>query len=337
MRLSNGAANFSPADRTGIEVAMKNKNILAHSVALVTIIVWGTTFVATKLLLEQFSAAEILFIRFILGYAALACVSIPDLLSNKNKPVRTFRQELYFAAAGLTGVTLYYLLENIALTYSTASNVGIIVAIAPIFAALFASYFLVGEKISGKFITGFVIAFSGIILVSLNGKFVLRLNPAGDILAALAAVIWAVYSILQKKIQAFGYSVIVLTRKTFFYGLVFMIPALAIMGFDPDLHALAEPEVIAAFLYLGVGACAVCFATWNFALHVLGAMKTSAYIYLVPFVDILFASWILKERITPAALIGTLLILSGLYLSERRTQPVKKITAAVAAVSSDQE
>lgn len=307
---------------------MNNRNVLAHGVALVTILIWGTTFVATKILLEHFSPVEILFIRFVLGYAALACVSIPEYISKKKQPARTLRRELYFAAAGLTGVTLYFLLENIALTYSFASNVGIIVAIAPIFAALFASLFLEGEKITVRFFLGFVVAISGIILVSLNGKIALALNPLGDILAALAAIVWAIYSVIQKKIQAFGYSVIVLTRKTFFYGLIFMIPALAKMGFNPDIHILSEPEVFLPFLYLGIGACAVCFATWNFALHVLGAMKTSAYIYLVPFVDILFAARILKEKITWAAIAGTLLILSGLYLSERRSRrPESGITA----------
>jgi len=299
---------------------MQNKNVLAHGLALVTIIIWGTTFVATKLLLEYFSAVEILFMRFVLGYAVLAFASVPELLRQKKQPVRSVRQEIYFAAAGLTGVTFYFLLENIALTYSTASNVGIIVAIAPIFAALFASFFLEGEKISVRFLLGFIVAVSGIALVSLNGNFLLKLNPLGDVLAALAALVWAVYSVLQKKIQAFGYSVIVLTRKTFFYGLLFMIPALAIMGFHPDMQAFSDPKVILPFLYLGLGASAVCFATWNFALHVLGAMKTSAYIYLVPFVDILFASWILKEKITWAAIAGTILILSGLYLSERRSR-----------------
>ena len=298
---------------------MNNRTVLAHAAALITVLIWGTTFVATKLLLGHFSAVEILFIRFVLGFASLWLASLPEYAGKKEQPPRIFRHELYFAAAGLAGVTLYYLLENIALSYSTASNVGIIVAISPIFSAILASLFLKGEKISFRFLIGFAAAVSGIVLVSLNGNLILRINPLGDILAALAAIVWAVYSILQKKIQAFGYSVIVLTRKTFFYGIIFMIPALAVMGFHPDLSVLAEPKMIAAFLYLGVCACAVCFATWNFVLHILGAMKASAYIYLVPFVDILFASWILKEKITWAAVLGTLLILTGLYLSERRS------------------
>lgn len=306
---------------------MNNKTVLAHAAALITVLIWGTTFVATKILLGHFSAVEILFIRFVLGFASLWLASIPEYSQKKEQPPCNFRHELYFAAAGLAGVTLYYLLENIALSYSTASNVGIIVAISPIFSALLAGLFLKGEKISFRFVIGFIAAVSGIVLVSLNGNLVLRINPLGDVLAAFAAVVWAVYSILQKKIQAFGYSVIVLTRKTFFYGILFMIPALAVMGFHPDLSFLAEPKTIAAFLYLGVGACGVCFATWNFVLHNLGAMKASAYIYLVPFVDILFASWILKERITWAAVLGTLLILTGLYLSERRS--LKKEKAAV--------
>lgn len=305
---------------------MRGKTIQAHAVALFTIFIWGTTFVATKILLSHFSPIEILVVRFVLGYTALSAASLPGVIARKTKTAGNWRQELYFAAAGLTGVTLYFLMENIALTYTLASNVGIIVAISPLFAVLLATVFLKEEKVSPRFFIGFAAAISGIVLVSLNGAAILRLNPSGDILAAGAAIVWAFYSIIQKKIQPFGYSVIAVTRKTFFYGLLFMIPAAAVMGFHPDMTAFLDPEVLLPLCYLGLGASALCFTTWNFALHALGAAKASAYIYLVPFVNIIFAALILKEAITPAALGGAFLILFGLYLSERSSGmiPVKK-------------
>ena len=299
---------------------MKNKLVTGHLPALITILIWGTTFVASKILLDVFSPIEVLFMRFILGYAALCLASVPELLSAKKKsnpkPKFAWRQEIYFAAAGLMGVTVYFLMENTALTFSTASNVGILVAVSPLFAAILSGLFLREEHLGKRFFIGFGVAMAGIILVSLNGNFVLKLNPTGDLLAVAAAFAWAVYSILQKKIQPFGYSVVVLTRKCFFYGLVFMIPFMIGMGFSPDMTALMKPSILFPILYLGLGASAICYATWNFALHALGPVKVSVYIYLIPFVGIVFAGIILHEKITWAALAGVGLILAGLYLSE---------------------
>ncbi len=104
---------------------MKNQSAIGHMTALFTIIVWGTTFISTKVLLQDFEPVEILFFRFLIGLFALF-IFYPHRLRNTSK-----KQEITFALAGLTGVCMYYLLENIALTYTLASNVGIIISIAP--------------------------------------------------------------------------------------------------------------------------------------------------------------------------------------------------------------
>ena len=206
------------------------KGITGHLLAIATIFIWGTTFISTKTLLKVFSPIETLFLRLSIAFVALL-VAYPHKLKLKDK-----KQELYFAAAGLCGVTLYYLLENIALSYTFASNVGVTVSVAPFFTAIFAHFFLAGEKLRVKFFIGFAVAIVGISLISFNGINNLQLNPLGDILAVLAAVSWAVYSILTKKISSFHYNTIQSTRKIFFYGLVFMIPALFIFGFKPDIN-----------------------------------------------------------------------------------------------------
>ena len=110
---------------------MEEKLSLGHLAALFTVVNWGTTFIATKLLLEAFTPIEILLFRFVLGFLALW------LVCPRRLKVGNWHREAVFAAAGLTGVCLYYLLENIALTFSTASNVGVIVSASPLFAALF--------------------------------------------------------------------------------------------------------------------------------------------------------------------------------------------------------
>ena len=141
----------------------------------------------------------------------------------------------------------------------------------------------------------------------------------GDFLAVGAAFVWACYSILTKKISSFGYPVILSTRRTFFYGLIFMIPALIFFDFRPDLSKFANVKYLFNILYLGLGASALCFATWNFAVKELGEVKTSVYIYMVPVITVISSFLILHETITALAGTGTVLTMVGLVLSEYRS------------------
>lgn len=292
----------------------QHKVVKGHMAALGTAFLWGTTFISTKILLKNFIPVEILFIRFFIGYIALLLVS-PRPLKSKG-----WKQEIYFIGAGLCGVTLYFLFENIALTYTLASNVGVIVSIAPIFTAILAHVFLKEEKIRKQFLAGFVVAMVGIFLISFNGSMVLKLNPLGDILAILAAGVWSVYSILSRKIGEFGYSTVQSTRKIFRYGLLFTIPAILAFDCTWNVNKLADPIVLCNILFLGLGASAACYVTWNFAIRVLGAVRTSVYIYLVPVITIVTSAIILRERITLMAAAGTALTLAGLFLSERKAK-----------------
>ena len=290
----------------------KRRSAMGHLAAFGTILLWGTTFVSTKILLQSFSPVEILFTRFIIGYIALL-LFYPHKLK-----IKCFKTELLFMAAGLCGVTLYFLLENIALTYTLASNVGIIVSIAPLFTAVLAHFFLQGERLRPQFFAGFIIAIIGIVLIGFNGSFILKLNPLGDILAALAAVVWAVYSIIIRKISGLGCNTIACTRRVFFYGILFMVPALFLLGFSPDFSKFLEIKNLLNILFLGLGASALCFVSWNWVVGVLGAVKTSVYIYIIPVITIVSSALILHEKITPVAFGGALLTLVGLFISERK-------------------
>ncbi|OMF15271.1 EamA family transporter [Paenibacillus amylolyticus] len=282
-----------------------------HLHALFTILIWGTTFVSTKVLLIDFTPVEILFFRFLIGYLVLL------LIYPRSLRIASFREEWLFIGAGLCGVTLYFLIENIALVYTTASNVGVIVSIAPFFTAVLAHFFLDGEKLTRRFIIGFGIALSGIILIALNGSFVLQLNPVGDLLAFIAPAVWAIYSVLMRKIGELPYHTIGATRKVFFYGLVLMLPALLLSDFHLELGRFKNMTNLSNLLYLGLGASALCFVTWNRTVNLLGAIKASVYIYLVPVITVVSSAIILREQITWVILLGAFLTLFGSYISER--------------------
>lgn len=292
-----------------------NKTLHGHIAAFLTILIWGTTFISTKVLLRTFEPVEILFIRFMIGYFALWCVC-PRRLKISHK-----RQEWYFAAAGLCGVTLYYLFENIALTYTLASNVGVIISIAPFFTVIFSCLFLHDRRPNIRFFVGFLIALTGIFLISFGEEKNLQLNPLGDLLAVTAAVIWAAFSTITKKISGFGYNTIQTTRRTFFYGLIFMVPALLLMDFHIELQQFASLKNMLNLLFLGFGASALCFVTWNLAVKILGSVKTSVYIYMVPVITAVTSALILHEKLTLTIVSGIVLTLIGLLLSEdRRTE-----------------
>ena len=293
---------------------MGNKKTIGHLAALLTIIIWGTTFISTKILLVGFQPVEILFFRFVMGFIVLLMLS-PKRLKTANR-----KEELTFAVAGLCGICLYYLLENIALTYTLASNVGVIISVAPFFTAILAHLVIKSEeKLRLQFFTGFIVAMVGIVLISFNGQE-LELNPIGDLLAIVAALVWAFYSILTRKINSFGYPVILTTRRTFFYGILFMLPTLFFFDFQLDLSRFGELTYLLNILYLGLGASALCFVTWNFAVKELGAVKTSVYIYMVPVITVLTSVLILHEQVTVLASIGTILTLIGLFLSEYKPE-----------------
>ena len=291
---------------------MENNTAKGHLAALLTVIIWGTTFISTKVLLADFQPIEILFFRFLMGLLALVII-YPRRLKQTG-----FRREIVFIAAGLCGVCLYYLLENIALTYTMASNVGVIISVAPFFTAILSHLFLKREeKLRANFFIGFFAAMFGIGLICINGSS-LQLNPIGDLLALLAAFLWACYSILTRKISDYGYNTILTTRRIFFYGLLFMIPALFLFDFKLDLSRFVNPVYLLNILFLGLGASALCFVTWNFAVKVLGAVKTSIYIYLVPVITVAASVLIIHEPFTWITGTGTVLTLAGLFISERK-------------------
>ena len=283
---------------------------VGHAAAVFTVVVWGVTFVCTKVLLRDFQAVEILFLRFAMAFCALYLVA-PGRL-----PHMTPRRHAVTAAAGLTGTCLYYLLENIALDHTMASNVAVILTAAPLFTGLVGRFvFRSGDRLGLFFYLGFLVAMTGICLISFNGS-ALELDLRGDLLALLAAFVWACYALLSRKISALGHPTVLTTRRTFFYGLAFMLPALMVSGVRLELTRLTAPVNLGNLLFLGLGASALCFVTWNFAVKALGAVKTSVYIYLVPVITVAASVLILREPFTWMTGAGTVLTLIGLLLSE---------------------
>ena len=301
--------------------------LLYHVVAFLVVAIWGTTFVCTKLLLMAgLTAAQIFVLRFVVAYMLLLGYSLVRLAKphSDEKRERRFRlfasswqDELLMVGLGVTGGSLYFLTENTAMMYTTTTNTSLIVCLCPLFAALLISLFYRTERLHGLQITGTLMAAVGVVIVVLNGHFVLLLSPLGDTLAFAACLCWAFYSLLMIPAGQ-RYDSVFITRKVFFYGLLSIIPWFYIFPEPLPLNVVMRPDILANLLFLGCVASMLCFLAWNWVIKKLGAVVVTNYVYFNPVVTVVFAWGLLSERITIYFLLGTLLILSGLYLCNRQ-------------------
>ena len=291
----------------------KESNFIYHLVAFLTVCVWGTTFVSTKvLMINGLSPAQIFTLRFAIAYILMLAFSHKRLFADN------WRDEGLMALLGITGGSLYFLGENEAMNFTTTTNTSLIVCSCPLFATLLVRMFYKSARINTVQLLGSLLAFVGMGVVVLNGRFVLHLSPVGDALAFTACICWAVYSLLMKMVSE-RYSAAFITRKVFFYGVLTITPYYIIEPGMPAMEIFLKPAVIGNLLFLGCLASMVCFLTWNWCISKLGAVKATNWVYFNPITTMMAASLILGERITVYFLLGAACILTGMYLAERRT------------------
>ena len=282
-----------------------------------TVAIWGSTFVFTKMLLQNgLSPAQIFTLRFIIAYILLLAFALSR--HRFRLFCKSLKDELLMVVLGITGGSVYFLAENAAMLFTTATNTSLIVCSCPLFAMLlFAIVYRHSERVSRLQAMGSVIACLGMAVVVLNGHFVLHLSPIGDMLAFAACLCWAVYSLLMKPATE-RYSSLFITRKVFFYGLLTIIPYYFFVPGFPSMEVLLRPEVLWNLLFLGVVASMICYVTWNWVISKLGAVVATNWVYFNPITTIIFAWWLLHEQITVWFILGTVLILTGMYLADRK-------------------
>ena len=293
-----------------------NSTLGYHFVAFLVVAIWGSTFVFTKMLLQAgLSPAQIFTLRFAIAYVLLLAVYHRKWLAD------VWQDEVLMAALGLTGGTLYFLAENAAMLFTTATNTSLIVCSSPLFAMLlFVLFFRQSMRFTRIQVFGSLVACLGMAVVVLNGHFVLHLSPLGDMLAFGACLCWAVYSLLMKP-AAYRYNTFFITRKVFFYGLLTIIPYYILVPadrwiFTSEVLTFFTPSILFNLLFLAVVASMLCFLLWNWTIRKLGPVVATNWVYFNPITTIIFAAWLLHEPITPWFLLGTVLILLGMYLCD---------------------
>ncbi len=282
-----------------------------HLGALLTIIAWGVSFVSTKVLLEHgLQPTEVYVYRTLLAYMMVLCVCHKRFFSN------SLRDELLFVVCGLCAGSLYFIAENTALEYTLVSNVSLIVTLAPLLTTLLVGAIYKSEKPGKGVLVGSLVALTGVGFVIFNSSFVLDVKPLGDLLSLAAALSWAVYSLVLRKLNAF-YSVMFISRKTFFYGMLTAVPFLFMQSSHTPVSVFMEFDVWSNFLFLGLFCSMLAFIIWAWVNKGLGAIKANNYLYFQPIVTLIASALLLGEKVSIIGYTGCALILLGVWVSDR--------------------
>ena len=288
------------------------KNYIYHLIAILTVGIWGLTFISTKVLIEHgLSPQEIFLLRFLMAYLGIWFISPRKLFADN------WKDELWLLWGGVTGGSFYFFTENTALEITLATNVAFIVCTAPLLTTILSLLIYKKEKATAGLVGGSLLALAGVALVVYNGHFILKISPLGDFLTLLAAFSWAFYSLIMKKMSG-RYRTTFITRKIFFYGILTILPAFILHPWQFSFSGLWQPAVWMNLLFLGVLASLVCFVVWNIILKQLGTVRASNYIYLNPLFTLIGSAVLLDEQFTVMSLMGAMLILGGVYWAGKR-------------------
>lgn len=285
--------------------------LLAHLGALLAVTMWGVSFVSTKVLLDNgMNPVEVYVYRFVIAYVLVFCFSHKHLMS------RSWRDEMLFAVCGLCAGSIYFIAENTALEYTFVSNVSLLTSTSPLIVVLLVAILYKNERPNRGVVIGSLVAFLGVACVIFNSSFNLQIRPLGDFLSLGAALGWAIYSLVLRKLNVV-YDAWFVTRKTFFWGIVTAIPFLV---FEPEITSvqsiIERPAVLGNLLFLAVGASVVGYIMWARSVKNLGAVKSNNYLYFQSIVTLVVSAIWLHERVSIVGYLGCAFILLGLWLSD---------------------
>lgn len=291
-----------------------------HLFALATVLIWGMTFAASQILVNCLDSYWFIVLRF--GCAWLLLF----LLSPKPLKPMAWGRERWVVLCGILGVTLYYILQNIALLHSTASNTGVLSATSPIFTALWLCLVRRDVRLKPLFFLGFVLCMAGVAVISFRGGGEGGVHLFGDTMALLAALSWGLYCVFISRTEGTGLSALQMTRKILFWGFLLCLPFALAAGDAGSIRAFAGGglKLWGAFLYVVLGASVAAYVFWGKAAALLGSVTTSLYMYLLPVFTVIGSALLVQDPVTPFTFLGIAAILAGVALSQRGSVAIEE-------------
>jgi len=285
--------------------------MLPRILLLSAVVIWGWTFVATKILLAELGPVEIFTLRLAIGVPFLGGV-----LAAKRVPLHFAPADVRPLLLGGTIFAVHFLIQIVGMTTTTATNTGWILSVSPLALAVLSFLFL-GERIGWAGIGGIGIATAGILLLVSRGDLADLdwLRNTGDWLILASAHTWAFYTVATRDLVRRRHPLAV----TFTILLIAGAFMAVLFAASADLESIRSlsPRGIAALLYLAIPGLALGQWFWQEGVANLGATRAGLYLYLEPLATMTLAVPLLGEPFGPVAAIGGGLVLAGVYVGQR--------------------
>jgi drug/metabolite transporter (DMT)-like permease len=296
------------------DLPVPKSRTLPHLEALLAVVVWGASFIATKVALKDISPVSVVWLRFSMGVVILGFA----VVLRKQFALPTRNEWGYFAALGFLGITFHQWLQSNGLQTSEASTTAWIVATTPVFMALL-GWLVLKEGLGLIKIMGIAVAFIGVLLVVSKGNLASvsggKFGAPGDVLILISSVNWAVFSVLSRRgLKSHPASLMMFYVMT--SGWIFTSILLFAGTGLSELSNLTLNGWV-GILFLGVLCSGLAYIAWYDALQSLPAAQTGVFLYIEPLVAVVVAFFVLREAITAVSLLGGGIILLGVWLVNR--------------------
>jgi len=273
-------------------------------------LIWAGSFIFIKIGLQEIRPFNLAFYRFLIASPLFVFIF---LKGNFKRPERSEYGKIIVLA--LTGATLLYAVQFVALLYTTATNSSILINTCVIFIALMSLF--MGERLTRLKILGIIISFIGVVMIVSNGysfSFFTSDTLIGDLLMLFDGFLWAVYTIIGKSLLE-KYSSDVLTAYAFIAGSFLLLPFAIYEGIvNPFTFSLLT---WISLLYLALLCSVVAYVIWYSALKTMETTRVAVFVYIVPLFTAVMAYFVLNEKIGVFTAIGGFLTMLGVYITEK--------------------
>ena len=292
--------------------------LLANLAMLVTVTLWGLSFISIKTAVREVPPITLALLRFMIASTILL------LITKKVEPSTTLHRHdvSKMIIAGFFGITLYFCFENTALTLTTASNAALITSIVPII-AITLDVLVFKTKVSSIQCFGILIAIGGAYLaITANGQLDFSSQTfLGNLFIVGAMLSWSFYTLLNKSFQG-KYSGLFLTTYQSLFGTMFLIP-LSLLEYG-EWHVFSL-TAFAYILFLAIGCSALGYFLYIYALSKLDVTITTLYLNLMSIIGVLGGHFFLQETIFPAQIVGGVMIICSIIMINFITLPAKAL------------
>lgn len=278
--------------------------------AVLSMLFWGFSFVWFKIVVQWYEPITIIFLRLIISGALLSVFMLVTRSFQRIKPA----DRKYFFLLAFTQPLCYFLGESYGLKLVSSTVASVIIATIPLFSP-FAAYYLVREKINASVVAGIMFSFAGIVLMLFNPDFSLNADPAGVAMLFFAVLSAVGYSVVIRKISDSYNPVTIITYQNLI-GALYFLPLFLIFDFQKFIQVKPTNELVLAMLQLALFASTLAYVFYIIAIKGIGIIKANIFTNLIPVFTGVFSFYMLNEQFTAVKIVGMLLVLAGLLISQ---------------------